>query len=206
MKKFLILAVVLTAVLLAATEVASAHPRRGGGFAGGAVIYRAPVVSYRSYRLSYRWPSYLNSNRYWNRGPYWRYRNYYSGYGYMTQPLVYSSHVVPTTTIVMVKPAKPKPEIPITKWDDNDLETLVLNKFLFARGLDRSGNKVAMEIVSKDFHGDTGALKKVKFQVRWVEIKISRAKDGKEIGVEKEKKDTVKLKFDGFGRFTSYDD
>lgn len=190
MKKLLVLLAMLV-VMLVVTEAASAGPRRCGN--------NAPVYRGGGRNFGFRYSSGVRPN-YW--GPNWdyqrRYRSYYYSSGYIAQPTV------------VVRTEKPRPAIKLAKWDDESLVEFALNKFSFARGIDRDGNKVIMVIVAKDFHGDTGALKKVKFKVRWVEIvtKKVKDKDGNEVEVreEKAKDTTVKLKFDEFGRFTSYDD
>jgi hypothetical protein len=127
------------------------------------------------------------------------------GYGYSTvyQPAV---DVVQQEVEVVEQPAPPPPPAQIVQWDDSDLTELALNKFAFTRGLDRDGNKVIVEIVSKDYHDEAGALAKVKFKVRWVEWKAAKGDDGQPMEEEKREKTTIKLKFDDFGRFTEYDD
>jgi len=134
------------------------------------------------------------------------------GYSYSTiaQPAVEvvepPVEVVQPPFEVVERPPPIRPPLQVARWDDQDLTELVLNKFAFTRGLDRDGNKIVPVIVSKDFHDDTGAVAKVNFKVRWVEMKRTTDKHGNEVVQEKQKKTTVKLKFNEAGQFTEYDD
>jgi hypothetical protein len=131
--------------------------------------------------------------------------HYYGGYdgGYVAS---YGYPVYEEPPVVAVAPFEPPPPVEIPQWADEDLKELGLNKFCMTRGLDRDGNKVVLDVISKSFHDETGALHKAKMQVRWTEWKTVRCKDGTEHQVEKIKNDKFKLKFDEWGRFTEFDD
>jgi len=116
----------------------------------------------------------------------------------------YSVYQRPSAAVV--EPLKRNPDGAVAQWRDENLRELALDQFSFARGLDRNGNRIAVEIVAKDIDDDTGALTKAKFKVRWVEWKTKTGKDRQEAREEKQKKTTIKLKFDEFGQFTEYCD
>jgi len=179
---------------LIATSRVQAHPRIGAGVhavahvARHAACVRAPCHYYRGH--CYR--PYCHS---WGFG--FGYSPVYYG-GYAAAPVYYES------APVAEQPPGPPPEI--TQWSDEDLRNMAGDKFTATRGLDAEANRVSIELVNKEYHDETGALVKAKFRVRWVEWKISRTKDGREIREEKQKSTSVKLKFDELGRFTEYDD
>ncbi|MCC6290651.1 hypothetical protein IT398_01105 [Candidatus Nomurabacteria bacterium] len=144
-------------------------------------------------------PSFLSSGcrspYYVGGGGYWG--GYYRQPTYTYQPPVYYGG---SSSVVVIRQPKLRPDISIVNWDENQLEELARSKFVFSRGLSEV-NRVRLQIVSRDYHGDTGALKKVKLEVRWIIFKHLEKHDE-----EVEKHDTVKLKFDEYGRFTEFDD
>jgi len=182
---------------LVAIQGVQAHPRVAGvarsigrGFVASRGCYRAPCHYYGGRSYCYR-PCY----RSWGFG--FGYSPVYYG-GYASAPVYYDA-----SPPVVERPGPP-PEI--TQWSDEDLSNMAGDKFTATRGLDAEANRVSIELVNKEYHDETGALIKAKFKVRWVEWKISRTKDGREIREEKHKSTSVKLKFDELGRFTEYDD
>ena len=128
---------------------------------------------------------------------------YYGGYDGYVGGYVYPGYSRPAVAVETVQAA---PAVQVAQWDDEGLREFALNKFCSTRGLDPDGNRVVVEIVALNYHDRTGALTKAKFKVRWVEWKIKRCKDGTEIREEKQKKTTIKLKFDELGRFKKYCD
>lgn len=153
-----------------------------GGYWGGGV--RPSFLS-----SGCRSPYFVGGGGYW--GGYYRQPTYYS-----PAPVYYGSG----SSVVVIRQRSLRPNIPIVTWDENKLEDLARNKFVFSRGLSEV-NRVRLQIVSRDYHGDTGAIKKVKLEVRWIIFKHLKNHDE-----EEEKHDTVKLKFDEYGRFTEFDD
>ena len=127
---------------------------------------------------------------------------YYGGYGgyFGGYPGCYAAPAVP------VERNEPVREIEIAQWPDEELRRLALDKFSGTRDLDPAENRIGIEIVAKEYDDDTGALIKAKFRVHWVEWRTIRLKDGCEVREEKQKKTTVKLKFDELGRFTEFCD
>lgn len=210
MKKSLIWIGVLV-LFLAVTEVASAHPRRGGGFRSALRRQFAPAPPIRYYGNNFggRTTYSRRSSRTWFGANYGNYGgDYFGGHSSALQPSY--SYYAAGAPVVVVKPPKPRPDVAIVSHTEDGLEATAASKFCAVRHLSEKDNRVELTLVSRDFHSDTGALKKVKFKVSWVEIKTKKTKDkdGKEVEVrEEEQKDTtVKLKFDEYGRFTDYDD
>ena len=61
-------------------------------------------------------------------------------------------------------------------------------------------------ISSTDFDDETGAIVKAKFKMHWVQWKTREGTGGSEIREAKQKKTSIKLKFDEFGQFSEYCD
>lgn len=194
--------IVFTLSSLASVPTVLAHPRACGGRGFGHVGFAGHGCG-----VSRGWFRGSCGSHYWGRSCYRPcYRSwgigvgyspgYYYG-GYSSAPVYYEGPAVAE---------RPGPPPEITEWADEDLRHMALDKFCGTRGLDPTENRIAIELVNKEYHDDTGALIKAKFKVRWVVWKICYQRDGSEVREEKQKSTGVKLKFDDLGRFTEYCD
>jgi len=204
MKRFTTLLLGLSVAGLPTAE-AFAHPHVGGVVRGGAHV---AIRSARPFVAGRAVVVHRGSSCHYGCGPYW----YGGGFGLggvlvgsAVTPAYYGDYYTSPAPAVVEHGASMAPAN-IVQWDDEELKDLALNKFAFTRGLDRDGNRIILEVTSKSYSSDTGAMTKVKFKVRWVEWTIKKAKDGSLYREEKQKSTTIKLKFDDFGRFTEYCD
>lgn len=122
------------------------------------------------------------------------------------QPSTPPKVVYPKKSASLVEPLGRHPDGPIASWDDVALQRLAIDEFSMARGLDRVGNRLEAEIASRDVDDETGALEKAKLKMHWVEWKKKTGHDGFESMSGKQKKTTVKIKFDEWGQFSEFDD
>lgn len=122
------------------------------------------------------------------------------------QPSKTPKVIYPKGSASLVDPLGRHPDGAIASWDDVALQRLAIDEFSMARGLDRVGNRVEAEIASKDVDDETGVLEKAKLKMHWVEWKKKSCEDGVEAMAAKQKKTTVKIKFDEWGQFSEFDD